>query len=253
MSTDRSIRILAVLPHDENVAQLEPFLSRSSMQVVRAESGHEAIAHASDERFDVTLAHLPLPDMQMQKLVENLRLVENPQRTMPLILMGHEADLEPGTLSAAPQVRKVRLDNDGDELRHAISEALGVAARLAVRIPIRLDVGIESGRTFRYCETRNLSRTGMLISAPQRLPVGLEFSFELILPYSYVSLRGLAEVVRHTGTSEETAGFGARFLDLAKVDSVRLESFIRSRLPRPPMKPLPPREPDDVSSPGGHS
>ena len=202
----------------------------------------------------MTVAHLPLPDMQMQKLVESLRQVEDPQRTMPLILMGHGSDLEPGTLSTAPQVRKVSLDEDEEELRHAISEALGVAARLAVRIPIRLDVGIESGRTFRYCETRNLSRTGMLISAPQQLPVGLEFSFELILPYSYVSLRGLAEVVRHTNDDREgTTGFGARFLDLAKVDSVRLESFIRSRLPRPPMRPLPTAKLGDAHSSGDRS
>jgi CheY-like chemotaxis protein len=240
MSSNPITYILALLPRDENAFHLEPFLSRSSMTVTRVTSCEDALAAVADSDFDLALVHLPLPDMQTEEFVEAVKREGKRSREMPLILMGQQTDFASDPVDHSSAVLTVALDEGDEHLRHAISEALGVASRLAVRIPIRLEVGIESGRTFRYCETRNLSRSGMLISSNQPLPIGVDVSFELMLPYSYVSLRGVAEVVRHTDPSRERAsGFGVRFLELSRIDSVRLESFIRSRRPRLPVSPKP--------------
>ena len=203
------------------------------MTIARAESCTEAVSAVSSRRFDLAMARLPLPDMDTEEFVRALRNGGKPLRGMPLILLGQRNDFSSQPVVHSPSVLAVALDEGNESLHHAMSEALGVASRLVVRIPIRLEVGIESGRTYRYCETRNLSRSGMLISSNQPLPVGTEVSFELMLPYCYVSLRGVAEVVRHTYPErEQVFGFAVRFLELSRIDSVRLESFIRSRHPR---------------------
>ena len=123
---------------------------------------------------------------------------------------------------------------EGDEaLRRAISESLGVAARLAVRIPIRLEVGIEAERFHRFCETRNISSSGVLISTSRPLSVGMRFNFELTLPYTLGPVTGIAKAVRHTDPEHEgTTGFGSTFLSLNDGDEERIQSFIRSQLPR---------------------
>jgi len=200
------------------------------MEIVEVQSGSEALDLASRRRFDLTTATLPLPDISVSRLVTELRL---PDRPVPLILMAKGPQLEAARAFQNSSVRVVGLDEGDDALRRAISESLGVASRLAVRIPIRLEVGIEAERFHRFCETRNISSSGLLLSTSRPLPLGMKFNFELTLPYTLGPVTGIAKVVRHTDPElEGTTGFASTFISLNDGDEARIPSFIQSQLPR---------------------
>jgi len=237
MPSERKTRILTLVPPGGDLSRLDPFLSRSQMEISQARSGSEAVDLASHRRFDLTTATLPLPDMSPDRLVTELRSLDETDQFSPIILLADGPDLEAARSLAIPAVQVLGLSDSDSVFRHIISEALGVAARLAVRIPIRLEVGIEAGRTFRFCETRNISRSGILISSSRPLPIGLSFRFELTFPYTLAPLSGFAEVVRHTNAEAEgTTGFGACFLSLSEEDDVRIQSFIQNELTRSKQK-----------------
>ena len=230
MSPERKTRVLTLVPPDGSICRLAPFMSRSQMEVVEVRSGSEALDLIAQRRFDLTTATLPLPDMSVSRLVTELRSSDRP---LPLILMARGPQLEAARAFQNSSVRVVGLDEDDTRLRRAISESLGVASRLAVRIPIRLEVGIEAERFHRFCETRNISSSGLLISTSRPLPVGMKFNFELTLPYTLGPITGIARVVRHTDPDHEgTTGFGSCFVSLNDGDEARIKSFIQSQMPR---------------------
>lgn len=229
MSPERKTRVLTLVPPDGSICRLAPFMSRSHMEIVEVRSGNEAVELASQQRFDLTTATLPLPDMSVSRLVTELR---SPDRPLPIILMAKGPQLEAARAFQNSSVRVVGLDEDETLLRRAISESLGVASRLAVRIPIRLEVGIEAERFHRFCETRNISSSGLLISTSRPLPLGMKFNFELSLPYTLEPITGIAKVVRHTDSDHEGAtGFGSCLVSLNDGDEARIKSFIQSQMP----------------------
>ena len=233
MASDRKTRILTLVPAEGSIARIAPFLSRSQMEITHAETGREAIGLSAQRRFDLTIAALPLPDMSADDLVDGTRSLDEPGRFSPIVLLGEHGELKTARDIQTPSLHLVAHEEFDSVFRHVLSEALGVAARLDVRIPIRLEVGIEAGRTFRFCETRNISRSGLLISSSRPLPLKAEFRFELTFPYTLAPLTGLAVVVRQTDARVEgTTGFGARFVRLSEEDDVRIQSFIQNELSR---------------------
>ena len=227
-TNERNTRILALVPKGKTINRLAPFFARSRMEITRAETGAEALSLAADITFSLAAATLPLPDMSVARLVTELRTLGDSGKPIPLILMATGPQLEAARIYQDPPVHVVGSEEEEDVLRKVLAEALGVAARLAVRVPIRLEVEVLNDRALRFCETRNLSSSGMLISSRQPLPVGTSFCFEMTLPHS-LQLAGRAEVVRHTEVAyEETTGFGARFLDFTAGDAAHVEAFVRS-------------------------
>ncbi|MDH3253469.1 MAG: PilZ domain-containing protein [Acidobacteriota bacterium] len=228
-TNERTTRILTLVPKGEPINTLAPFLARSRMDITRAHSGAEALSLAGSIAFSLATASLPLPDMSVARLVTELRTLGDSGKPLPLILLATGHQLEAARIYESPPVQVVGPEEGEDALRRVIAEALGVATRLAVRVPVRLEVEIQKDLAFRFCETRDLSSSGMLISSRRPLAIGSSFDFELTLPHSQSLLAGCAEVVRHTELMyEETTGFGARFLEFRIGDSARVEAFIRS-------------------------
>jgi hypothetical protein len=201
------------------------------MEVTRATSPADALEAATASRFDLMTVFFPLSEVETTAFLENLRDSQHSPDEIPTILIAHQPDIAALEDLALPGGMVVNLDDRDEILRSRIAEALGVAARLSIRIPVRLEIGLKAGRSFRFCETRDISRSGILISSGRPLPVGADFRFQLTLPYTYTPLAGRAEVVRHTDQQrEQTTGFGARYVDLGKGDVERLEAYIRQEL-----------------------
>ena len=94
-------------------------------------SGGEAVDLASRRRFDLTTATLPLPDMSAGQLVTKLRSLDQTDRFSPIVLLADGPDLEAARSLEIAAVQVLGLGESDSVFRHVISEALGVAARLA--------------------------------------------------------------------------------------------------------------------------
>jgi uncharacterized protein (TIGR02266 family) len=96
---------------------------------------------------------------------------------------------------------------------------------------VRLEVELRGLKERLYCETENLSVSGMLLSTDQLITPGTTFDFNLKLPYDQRLLGGIGEVVRQAGVGRESVhGLGVRFISLSGDARKRLEQFLESRL-----------------------
>jgi hypothetical protein len=78
-----------------------------------------------------------------------------------------------------------------------------------------------------FCQTENLSTTGVLLRGFGHYPLGARIQFEISLPGEKEPIRGEAEVCRTTNFArEKMEGFGAAFTNFHGGDQQRLEQYL---------------------------
>ena len=127
-------------------------------------------------------------------------------------------------------VNRVMLVSDPPELiGQQISSLLHVAPRRAARLSTQLNANIGSGPMRSFCQTVNLSATGMLLRTQRRVGLGEEVAFEIQLGDQGGPLSGRGVVVRHAaGAGVGLEGIGIRFLDFEGDGESRLRSFLET-------------------------
>jgi hypothetical protein len=118
----------------------------------------------------------------------------------------------------------------GDDVTRALPEArrlLAVAPRVPLRAPTRVVVHTQSAPRRAFCQTENVSTSGMLLRGFGHYPQGTRLEFELSLPGVSDPICGAAEVRRVTNAAiERVEGFGARFTEFTGTDRGRLEQYL---------------------------
>jgi Tfp pilus assembly protein PilZ len=116
------------------------------------------------------------------------------------------------------------------ELQRAVRNLLHSRVRMPLKVMSQLAISNELSPTQLLCQTRNLSRSGMLVVTQSRFPVGSRVQFTLSLPESSAPIRGEGEVVRHTDRRFENAdGVGVHFLSLHSDGDRQLAAFLERR------------------------
>ena len=143
-------------------------------------------------------------------------------------LVGHEMAVEVmsgrgihrfGGVLSAQDSGSLRISLSGDVERIQRREFVRIATHLTVSVRgVDEDVGGETS-------TLDVSGSGMRITDPWQLPLGLDVRVELTLPDGHV-MKALGRVVR-AGTEEDQKGI--RFDGVGRGDEDRLMKYIRDR------------------------
>ncbi len=178
--------------------------------------------------FDAVVAGFPVSGPALSAFLRAVRASGSGCRRAGVVLLaaeGHEREAAPFVGRGVNRV----VSRAEVELRlvPTLDELLSVATRHPIRAPTRVTIHITGRALKAFCQTENVSVSGMLLKGFGHHPVGTSLDFELSLPGETAPIRGAAEVRRATNTTvERVEGVGARFLSFATGDRFRLESFL---------------------------
>ncbi len=220
-------RVLAAALPAELTAALTPALERSDFDLNRVSSHASALELARLIDFDVLLVGFDDGESALQ-LLDAVRQSGSASRASRLLVFASPATLESAERALAGRSDRVLSTARGAlELQEAVLELLRERVRLATRVMARLTVRIAEGASRFVCQTRDLSRSGMLAVTANRYPVGAAVQFVLDLPDGAEELGGDAEVVRHAAPPRDpVTGLGLRFLRFRPGDEQRLARFL---------------------------
>jgi hypothetical protein len=128
--------------------------------------------------------------------------------------------------------RVITIEDSIATLPKALERLLQVAPRFPVKVPGRVEVR-ERGMARRlFCQTVNISMTGMLLRLPHSYRPGTDLGFELLFADASEPLCGSARVVRATVERREPfPGVGVTFSAFQLGHQVRLASLLRDYSP----------------------
>ena len=220
-------RVLAAALPADLMAQLAPALERSDFDLNRVASYASARELARLISFDVLLVGYDDAENALA-LLDSVRELESESRDSRALVFAAPAALASAKRALEGRVEQVLSSAGGSvELQEAVLELLRERVRLSTRVLARLTVRIAEGASRFVCQTRDLSRSGMLAITDSRYPVGAAVQFVLNFPDGAEELAGDAEVVRHAAPPRDpVTGLGLRFLRFRPGDELRLAAFL---------------------------
>jgi hypothetical protein len=212
--------------------QMSELISSRGVDAVYLPWDDEAFELAFSTQFDVIVARYPAPGADFGRFLSAVRSQQSPSRRAGLIVIAASGTVEAASQFIGRGVNRVLSERSSHSvLLRMFKELLEVAPRVPVRTTARITADVDRGPQNAYCQTENLSATGMLLRGWAHYPVGITFDFELAVPGQGEPIRGQATVTRVTdSTREKFNGFGARFDSLHDSDQQRLEAFISEQL-----------------------
>ncbi|RLE22826.1 MAG: hypothetical protein DRJ65_13085 [Acidobacteria bacterium] len=197
--------------------------------VIRAEQWTPEIPElVESQAFDAIVVRLPLPGVGLGVLLSSIRARAARCRQSGLVILTPKEDVGAVEKLVGRGVNRVLpVDVSPVELLAAVNSVQGAAHRVSVRVPVQLEISLPTGDRQAFCQTENLSDSGMLLRGFQRFPPGTKFSFEMQVPGADLILKGSAEVTRTTDVARENIeGFGARFIEIKPSDLWMLEQLL---------------------------
>jgi len=207
-------------------------LVRQALAPIRVVENDDDAARTLDlaarVRVDGLVVGFPLAGVAIEEFLDAVRRLDSPCRRAGVVLIaperfrGHAED----HISRGAN-RFVALEELEHGLRPAVERVVGVARRLATSVPVRVEV-LATGFARRvFCQTVNLSASGMLLRAQHSYPAGTALRFELLLPGSVAPVRGSAHVVRAAVQRREPyPGLGVSFAGFDHGGAARLAEFL---------------------------
>jgi hypothetical protein len=122
--------------------------------------------------------------------------------------------------------RVVTIEEAERRLRPVFDILLAVAPRAYLRLPARVEISPGGMPKRLFCQTANVSVSGMLLRGEVGLGPGDEVGFELLFPSDRRPLAGRGFVVRTTGPRDVFPGVGVRFAKFAGNDYERLSHHL---------------------------
>jgi hypothetical protein len=207
---------------------LSPALSRAEFELNQVPAVESAGELARLIPFDVILIGCSEYDNAVGALLAAVREPESRSRAANVLLFSPPAQLavaEFHLARGADQALSTALDPL--LLQETILRLLRSRPRVALRVMARLTVRIGEGTSRFICQTRDLSRSGMLAITGSRYPLGTSVRFALDLPDQVESVQGEAEVVRHAVRGRDADdGLGLRFVTFVADGERRLGTFL---------------------------
>ncbi len=213
-----------------------PVLQRRELVVERVSSQEAGIALACSARFDLVILD---SEPREQSLVEIVRAMRSPKcasRGAAILVLTEPDGVESAQALLGHGVNRVMLVNDPpDIIGQQVAVLLEVAPRVETRLSTRLDTAVGSGANQLFCQTENVSASGMLVRTQRRLEIGDTVAFEIHLRDQDAPIAGRGEVRRYARPDREGVdGIGIRFLGFAVGGEERLGAFLRQALAHNP-------------------
>ena len=183
-------------------------------------------------KFDVIIIGFPGPITPLRRFVECVRAPGSACQSSGVILLADPQHIDAAQAFVGVGInRAIPSDNAEELLAASITELASVAPRLALRAPTRVVLKLEQRPLRTFCQTENISESGMLLRGFGHYPPGTTIDFEINIPGQSDPIRGTATIARTTNvTLERMEGVGARFQSFTGQDGGRLTEYLNDHL-----------------------
>ena len=209
---------------------LAPVLRRGAVQVDWVETPEAGVDIAGEHRYDVILMDAVPCDWPLEKVVRSFRDPSSPSRGAAILVLAEPDQVDVARALRSRGVNRVMLVTDPPEI---ICDQMANLIEVAPRVQVRLATNVEaalgnSGREL-FCQTVNLSSTGMLIRTQHRPPLGTPVVFKIRLSDSIGTIFGQGEIVRHATIGQGGVdGVAIRFVSFSKDGAQKLQGFMEN-------------------------
>ncbi len=221
-------RVLAAGIDRSAFEQLAPVLRRDAVQVDWVATPEEGVNLATQQKFDVVILDAEPADWSLEKVVRQLRGSVSPSRNAAIMVLAEPDQVDAARALKAKGVNRVMLISDPPQMIcDQMAGLLEVAPRVSLRVPMNLQTALGNRGREIFCQTVNLSATGMLVRTQARPQLGTPVVFRLHLSEKLGSVMGRGEMVRHASRMQGGFdGVGVRFKSFAEDGAVRLQSYL---------------------------
>lgn len=199
-------------------------LERKDFQVFLAPSGLRALQIHRQEKVNLIVADLDMPEMGGDTLCARIR-EDNESRAVSCILICHDnpTELQRGNNCGANICLKKPFT--ARTLLEHVEKLLTISVRRGYRVLLRAKVkGAKDDLTF-FCTSQNISTTGILIECDRTMQAGEQLSCSFYLPGSaHITADG--EVARIERMPEGKYQYGVRFTEILPEFRDEIEKFI---------------------------
>jgi len=214
---------------------LAPVLRRGAVQVDWVETPEAGVDIAGEHRYDVILMDAMPCDWPLEKVVRSFRDPASPSRGAAILVLAEPDQVDVARALRSRGVNRVMLVTDPPEI---ICDQMATLLEVAPRVQVRLATNVEaelgnSGREL-FCQTVNLSSTGMLIRTQHRPPIGTPAVFKIRLSETVGTIFGRGEIVRHASMSRGGVdGVAIRFVSFTKDGAQQLQNYMEGLTAEP--------------------
>jgi len=187
--------------------------------------------HVQITPFDVVVAAFSVSAGGMEKFFKAMRSRGSACHHSGVILIASERHLDVAKAHLGHGANRIISDRGvSSQLQAAVSELLGVAPRVPVTTNARIKIYVEGKPVQSFCQTQNLSATGVLIRGFSHYPQGSKIDFEISLPTDTAPIKGSGTISRRTERRfEQVEGLGIQFTSFHGTDQHRLADFLATQ------------------------
>ncbi len=224
----REQKVLAAGIERSAFEQLAPVLRRDALEVDWVATPEAGVNLASEQRFDVVILDAEPADWSLEEVVRRLRGGASPSRNAAIMVLAEPDQVDAARALKAKGVNRVMLISDPPQMIcEQMAGLLEVAPRVALRVPMNLQTALGNRGREIFCQTVNLSATGMLVRTQARPQLGSPVVFQLHLSEKLGAVIGRGEMVRHaTRFQGGFDGVGVRFKGFADDGAARLQQYL---------------------------
>lgn len=220
--------------------RLAPVIRRGDVQVDWVATPEAGVSLAGEHRYDVILMDAVPCDWPLERVVRSFRDPESPSKSAAILVLAEPDQVDVARALRSRGVNRVMLVTDPPEI---ICDQMASLLEVAPRVQVRLAANVEAalGNTGRelFCQTVNLSSTGMLIRTQHRPPLGTPVVFKINLPEIFGTLNGRGEIVRHASTGQGGVdGVAIRFVSFATDGAERFQNYLETMTTEQEPEPL---------------
>ncbi|MDD5223385.1 MAG: response regulator [bacterium] len=208
------------------------FLKRADCRIFTASTGAEALKLAKQEKPDIILLDLVMPEMGG---IETTRILKaDPElKKIPVIIVTSTNKRDESLKAGADDFVQKPINERG--LLNEIKKFISIKEREEERVPIGLEVKYRYMGIDRVNYSRDISSKGIFLITEKPVPIGVELELEFDLPEDGKSGRFKikAAVVREEREEREgriITGMGLEFRDFSEEKDRKISQFISRQM-----------------------
>lgn len=211
--------------------RLAPVLQRDALRVDWVPTPEAGVTLAAAQRYDVVILDSDPTERSLERIVGEIRRGQSPSRNAAIMVLAKPDRVDAVRALKSRGVNRVMLVSDPPHIIcDQMASLLEVAPRVSARVPMNLMTSLGDHGREMFCQTVNLSESGMLVRMESGPPPGSSVLFRLHLSDQSGSVIGRGEMIRRA--SKYKGGFdgiGVRFLSFAEDGEARLRRFLEDR------------------------
>jgi DNA-binding NarL/FixJ family response regulator len=212
--------------------RLAPFLRRDALSVDWVATPEAGVSMAWKSHYDVIIMDAEPSDWPLERVVREMRSEASESRNAAILVLAEPDQVDVARALKSRGVNRVMLISDPPQIiRDQMATLVEISPRAEVRLATNLETALGNTGRELFCQTENLSMTGMLVRTRHRPQLGSTVVFKIHIGDGSGPIIGRGRLVRHAADRQgRQEGVGIQFLNFAGDGAERLDEFLAGRV-----------------------